>query len=84
MEDEELFERVVGYHTLSRTTRDAMVLPAHKNTYYRGESRQVFTVARNYYNLVKLRSDNEYDYIGTLFVDIDVNRLESIYRYFHI
>lgn len=80
LEDEELFERVVGYHTLSRTTRDAMVLPAHKNTYYRGESRQVFTVARNYYNLVKLRSDNEYDYIGTLFVDIDVNRLESIYK----
>lgn len=80
LEDEKLFERVVGYRTLSRTTRDAMVIPAHKNTYYRGENRQVFTVARNYYNLVKLRSDGVYDYIGTLFIDIDANRLESIYK----
>lgn len=80
LEDEELFERVVEYRTLSRTTRDAIVIPAHKNSYYRGENRQVFTIARNYYNLVKLRPDNVYNYIGTLFIDIDVNRLESIYK----
>ncbi len=80
LEDEKLFEYVMEYHVLSKTTRDAMVIPVHKNTYYRGEKRQVFTVARNYYNLVKLRSDNVYDYIGTLFIDVDVNCLASIYR----
>lgn len=80
LEDEELFERVMEYQTMSRTTRDAMVIPVHENSYYRGEKRQVFTIARNYYNLVKLRPDNEYDYIGTLFIDVDVNCLESIYK----
>lgn len=80
LEDEDLFERVMGYETMSRTTRNAMIIPVHKNSYYRGEDRQVFTIARNYYNLVKLRPDNMYDYVGTLFIDIDVNCLESIYN----
>lgn len=80
LEDEDLFERVVGYETMSRTTRKAMIIPVHKNSYYRGENRQVFTIARNYYNLVKLRPDNVYDYIGTLFIDVDVNCFESIYN----
>lgn len=44
-----------------------------------GGEKQVFTIARNYYNLVKQRNDNTYDCIGTLFIDVDVSQLENIY-----
>lgn len=79
-ENERLFESIVGYSGMSRTSRDVMIVPTHKNSYYYGSDRDVFTIARNYFNLTKPRTDDTYDYIGTLFIDVDAGRLESVIR----
>lgn len=79
-EDEQLFERVVGYAQMSRTARAAMIIPTHKNSYYHGADKQVFTIARNYFDLTRMKAGNTYGYLGTLFIDVDAKRLESVYE----
>lgn len=83
-EDEQIFESVVGYANMSRTTRTAMMIPTHKNSYYHGADKQVFTIARNYFDLTRMKAGNTYDYLGTLFIDVDAKRLENVYEQTHL
>ncbi len=79
-ESEDLFEKSVDYQNLDRISRKAILIPTHENNYFHGEHKKVFTIARNYFDLSDQYTTGVYQYIGTLFLDIDVELLENICR----
>ena len=76
--DEEIFLERIGYEDWDRESRKLILLPVHGTDYYNGMNNDVFTVARNYYDL---RSGvGKEKYVGTLFLDIDIQKLKVMFR----
>lgn len=76
--DEELFEAQVGYQTIDKSSRQLMIIPKHSADYYSSIGESVFTVARNYFD-IRREVGNE-RYVGTLFLDVRMKRLELIFH----
>ena len=75
---EDWFEQEIGYENIDRTSNKVMIIPTHDVTYYSGINEQVFTIARNYFDI---RGEIGHSvYVGTLFIDIRLKRLEQIFK----
>ncbi|MCR5715404.1 MAG: sensor histidine kinase, partial [Lachnospiraceae bacterium] len=77
-ENLERFQEVMGWESVDRTAKNLMLIGAHETDYYSGTSDQVFTVARNYYDLRGVIGKEQY--IGTLYIDIDMTRLRDLLK----
>ena len=74
---EERFEELVEYDSLDRDSKKLVMISPHTTDYYYGTPEQVFTVARNYFDL---RGDvGKTPYVATLFIDVDIKRLDRIF-----
>lgn len=70
------YEAVDREHT-DQSSRDMMLYPIHRHNYLSGSySTEVFTVARNYYDL--RGSIQDMNYVGTLYLDIDARKVSSL------
>ena len=77
MGSKELFYKAVDREQLDKTSRKMMIYPIHKDTYISSSMpSDVFTVARNYYDL--RGSIENMNYVGTLYLDIDAARITSL------
>lgn len=76
--DEESFLEEVGYEALDRTTHDLILCRPHEPGYYSTGGQNVFTVARNYFDIRGAVGQEKY--IGTLYLDIDSDKFESLFR----
>lgn len=76
--DEETFLEEVGYGTLDRTSHSLILCHLHEPGYYSTGGQSVITVARNYFDIRGAVGKEKY--IGTLYLDIDSDKLESVYR----
>lgn len=75
---EDLFEKEVGYEQIDRATNQLMIIPKHSIVCFSGIADQVFTIARNYFDI---RSElGHAKYVGTLFLDVQVKRMEQIFQ----
>lgn len=76
--DEALFEKMTGYENIDQNTNKMILIPTHNTGYFNGLDEPVFTVARNYYDL---RGEvGNTPYIGTLFLDITLKKVEKLFR----
>ncbi len=81
-QDEEAFYDCMNYEEWDTASKNLLLIPTHGTDYYNGVRDDVFTVARNYYDL---RGEiGREKYIGTLFVDIDVEKLRLIIKKMHM
>ena len=74
--DPDLFEQAVNYDTLDKTGKQLILIPPHKTSYFYGNPDTVFTIARNYFDLRGPVGNTPY--VGTLFIDVDLKRMERI------
>lgn len=75
--DPELFEQAVGYDSFDRAGKSLILIPPHTTSYFYGEPDEVFTVARNYFDLRGPVGNTPY--VGTIFIDVDLKRMERIF-----
>lgn len=73
-----LFEEETGCRELDRGSNQLILVPKHGTAYFGGLNEAVFTVARNYFD--NRSPVGEFDYVGTLFLDIRLKRLEQIFH----
>lgn len=73
-----LFEEETGCRGLDRGSNQLILIPKHGTAYFGGLNEAVFTVARNYFD--NRSPVGEFDYVGTLFLDIRLKRLEQIFH----
>ena len=76
--DPELFEKNVDYDGLDKTAKNLLLTPPHMTSYFYGNPDTVFTIARNYFDLRGPVGNTPY--VGTLFIDVDLKKLEKIFR----
>ncbi|MBE7722812.1 sensor histidine kinase [Lacrimispora indolis] len=76
--DETVFNERMGFGSLDKNSKKFLLIPSHKNDYFPMHDEQVFTVARNYFDLTGVVGN--YHYVGTLFLDVSVSRLEEAFR----
>lgn len=76
--DETVFNKRMGFDSLDKNSKRFLLIPTHKNDYFPMHDEQVFTVARNYFDLTGVVGN--YNYVGTLFLDVSVSRLEEAFR----
>ena len=76
--DPELFETDVAYENLDKSAKKLILAPPHTTAYFYGTPKMVFTLARNYFDLRGPVGDTPY--VGTIFIDVDLKRLEGIFR----
>lgn len=74
--DEELFDKRTGMEDIDENSKKLILTPTHKNDYFSLQNRDVFTVGRNYFDLTG--SVGNYMYVGTLLIDVEVDRLASV------
>ena len=74
--DPDLFEQAVNYDTLDKTGKQLILIPPHMTSYFYGNPDTVFTIARNYFDLRGPVGNTPY--VGTLFIDVDLKRMERI------
>ena len=74
----ELFEGAFEYEKLDRGSNKLILIPKHNIEYYSGLNEPVFTVARNYFDIRNEIGNSVY--VGTLFLDVRMKRLEQIFR----
>lgn len=74
--DEELFDKRTGMEDIDENSKKLILTPTHKNDYFSLQNRDVFTVGRNYFDLTG--SVGNYTYVGTLLIDVEVDRLASV------
>ena len=80
--NEDKFYQAMDYGNWDKTSKNLLLVPTHKADYYNGMSSDVFTVARNYFDI---RGEiGREKYIGTLFQDIDIEKLRLISKKVHI
>lgn len=76
--DADLFEETVSYEEMDKSGKNLMLIPPHTTAYFYGTPEMVLTVARNYFDL---RGEvGNTPYVGTIFIDIDLKKLEGIFR----
>lgn len=76
--DETVFNKRMGFDALDKNSKKFKLIPTHRNDYFPMHNELVFTVARNYFDLTGMVGD--YNYVGTLFLDVDVLRIEEAFR----
>lgn len=76
--DEAVFNQRMGFDTLDKNSKKFQIIPTHRNDYFPMHDELVFSVARNYFDLTGMVGD--YRYVGTLFLDVEVSRLEEAFR----
>jgi two-component system sensor histidine kinase YesM len=74
--EETAFEEKMGL--IDKTSKQMIMIPTHKNDYFLMQNSDVFTVARNYFDLTGVVGN--YRYVGTLYIDIDGKRLEEAFK----
>lgn len=79
--DESLFMEDMGYASWDREAKTLQLIPTHDTDYYNGYSPVVFTVARNYFDLRGAIGREKY--VGTLFLDVDIEKLRLIFKKMH-
>lgn len=72
-----LFEQLVDYENLQHESNKLILIPPHNSAYKNGIDREVFSVARNYFDLRGNAGNTPY--VGTLFFDIDIRRFDRIF-----
>lgn len=77
-EDRQLFDARMGVETLDKNSKNLILIPTHKNDYFRMQNTWVFSLARNYFDLTG--TVGNYKYIGTLFIDVDLERMEAVFK----
>ncbi len=76
--NEILFESQVKYAYIDKKTKEMILIPTHKTGYFSNNDSEVFTIARNYFDL---RGEiTEQPYVGTLFIDIKLDRIAKLFR----
>lgn len=78
MKSEDWFLNQVGYAGLDRETRQMILIPTHDTGYFSSMNDQVFTVARNYFDLRGEIAGQ--DYVGTIFIDVRLDRVAKLFR----
>lgn len=76
--DPALFEKTVSYESLDKAGKELILVPPHTTSYFYGTPEQVFTVARNYFDLRGPVGNTPY--VGTIFIEIDLKKLEGIFQ----
>ena len=76
LQDEDLFRLREQMDTLDKESRKLSLIPSHPSDYYSQSSPQVFTLARNYFDLTGPVGASEY--IGTIFIDVDISQLSAL------
>lgn len=76
--DAELFEETVDYAGIDKDGKKLMLVPPHTTAYFYGTPETVLSVARNYFDLRGVVGNTPY--VGTIFIDIDLKRMEDIFR----
>ncbi|MGB8451458.1 MAG: histidine kinase [Anaerocolumna sp.] len=71
------FYQVMDFDDLDKQTRNMILIPTHRNSYFHYQNDEVFTVARNYFNLSGGLTDQPY--VGTIFIDIDMKVIYSLF-----
>lgn len=74
----ELFEDAFEYEKTDRGSNKLIIIPKHDIDYFSGLNEPVFTVARNYFDIRNEIGNSVY--VGTLFLDVRMKRLEQIFR----
>ncbi len=80
--DEQAFYDSVNYKDWDRTSKKLQLTAPHETTYYNGFYKTVFTAARNYYDL--RGAVGKESYVGTLFLDVDLEKLKLIFKKMHL
>ncbi len=75
--DWDIFYRVMDFGHLDKKSKDMILIPTHRNSYFHYQNDEVFTVARNYFNLSG--GLTEQPYVGTIFIDIDMKLIYSLF-----
>lgn len=71
------FYQAIDRENLDKTSKKMMLYPIHEDQYLTGGMiNQVFTVARNYFDL--RGSIQNMNYVGTLYLDIDARKISSL------
>ena len=78
LQNEDLFRQREQIDFLDKDSRGLTLVPTHPTDYYNQFSAQVFTVARNYFDLTGMVGDTEY--IGTIYIDVNVDQMASLCR----
>lgn len=78
LQHEDLFRQRAQVDTLDRDSKKLNLIPTHPTDYYSTTSPQVFTIARNYFDLTGPVGASEY--IGTIYIDVDMDQLASLCR----
>lgn len=68
----------MDYEGLDKTAKTLALVPPHTTAYFYGTPEVVFTAARNYFDLRGTVGNTPY--VGTIFIDIDLKRMEKIFR----
>lgn len=76
LQDEDLFRQREQMDALDKDSKYLSLIPSHQSDYYSQSSPQVFTLARNYFDLTRPVGASEY--IGTIYIDVDVNQLAAL------
>ena len=77
-EEETVFDARMGLEGMDRNSKNLMLILTHKNDYFRMQDSWVFTLARNYFDLTG--AVGNYEYVGTLFIDVDLERMEAAFK----
>lgn len=72
----------VDLENWNKISKELELTPPHDTSYYGGLSKTVFTVARNYFDLRNVVGQEKY--VGTLFMDIDIEKLRLIFKKLHL
>lgn len=75
LHSEEVFRERMQYDSLNPESKQMILIPTHRNDYFYNQNTQVFTIARNYFDLTG--TVGNYQYVGTLYLDIDLRRLSE-------
>lgn len=78
LQDEALFRKRLRTEQVDKESKKLQLIATHQMDYYKSSSELAFTVARNYFDLTKPVGETEY--IGTIYIDIQLERLKSIFQ----
>ncbi len=76
--EEMVFYDRMGFSQMDKNSKNIILIPTHSNDYFPMHHDQVFTVARNYFDLTGVVGN--YKYVGTLFLDVEISRLEEAFQ----
>ena len=80
--DEEKFQEIVQFQGWDKESKKLQLIPTHATEYFNGMKTQVFTVARNYFDLRGPIGKEKY--VGTVFIDVDTEKLKLIFKKMHL